>query len=210
MVFQNREEAGQKLAQKIKCLPKSVVLALPRGGLPVGFQIALKCKVPLDLIISRKLSSTNNPELGFGALSEMETLYIDPEMVSLAQVSEEEIEESLKREKTELKRRIKVYRHGKKLGYLKGKNIILVDDGIATGVTIIAAIKALHKIKVAKIILAVPVCAKEMSFKLKALVDEFVCLEEVKNLGSIGSWYRDFVQQSDQDVLNYLKYFQKR
>lgn len=206
-VFKDRQQAGAKLAEALrKYAPvKPLILALPRGGVPVGFEISKGLNAPLDVIITRKLGTPGNKELGVGAISEGGTKILDRNMLEQTGLTEEDLGEVVKQEQSELLRRIKLYRGNRPLPEVKNKAVILVDDGLATGVTAKAAIASLKKLNPKKIIFASPVCSYGVAQELGFLVDDFVCLKVPSNVYAIGYWYEDFDQVSDEEVLGLLK-----
>ncbi|MBI3337362.1 MAG: phosphoribosyl transferase [Candidatus Staskawiczbacteria bacterium] len=202
----NRQEAGKLLAKELHDYKgtDTVVYALPRGGVVLGFQVAKALNVPLDIIITRKIGHPDNPEYavcavteeGESVCNEFEKSLLDP--VWLKKEMEKEQEEALRRRKTYLGDRKHIAAHG--------KTAIVVDDGIATGLTIFAAIQALKKEKPKKIIVAVPVAPHDMALKLRKEVDDVVTLEDTDNyLGSVGAYYGDFPQVGDQEVIELLE-----
>lgn len=207
MVFENRSEAGKELAQHLESLKdkNQIVLGIPRGGVEVAVEIARFIKAPLDVIIVRKIGSPFEKELAIGALAEGEVNVLDRESVGRWGISKKELARIVKEETEELKRRIKVYRLGKPLTPLNGKTIILVDDGVATGLTVKAAIESTKKLNPQKIIFATPVCSTEAAEELKKLVDDFISLVEPFKLSSIGSFYQDFSPVPDEQVLKLLR-----
>jgi putative phosphoribosyl transferase len=209
MLFCDRQEAGRKLA-KILTRDKNkdtIVLALPRGGVPVALEISKKLSAPLGVIVVRKIGAPYQPEYGLGAISEADTLVLDRDRMLQAHVSLEDLEEIINSEREELKRRIKLYRKNKKLT-IKNKVVILVDDGLATGVTARAASDAAKKLGAKKIIFASPVCATQSILRLEKYVDKVVCLSKQDNLDSIGNYYENFEQVSDGDVIKLLKNYE--
>lgn len=206
-LFKNREQAGKRLAELLKkyAPQKPIVLALPRGGVPVGFEIAKVLKAPLDVIVTRKLGAPGNKELGVGSIGEGDTKILDPQMLSLVGLSQKDLEDTITQEKNELARRVRLYRNNKPLPDLKNKTVILVDDGLATGVTAKAAIAAIKKHQPEKVILAAPVCPDDTYRQLSLLTDGFVCLKVPKDVYAIGYWYENFEQVSDKEVLKLLK-----
>jgi putative phosphoribosyl transferase len=207
MIFKNRQRAGKLLASHLiqfKHL-NLIILALPRGGVPIGFEVARILKAPLDIFNVRKIGAPNNAEFGIGAVSEENVQVLDKPTIKLLKISEKELEKIIEKEKVELKRRIDIYRDGKPFCLLKNRTVILVDDGLATGVTVRAAIVAIKKHKPKQIILAFPVCAYEAVPKLSCLVDNIICVTKPVNLSSIGSWYQNFDQISDEKVIELLK-----
>lgn len=206
-IFKDRSQAGQRLAQLVKkySIEKPIILALPRGGVPLGFEIAKVLKVPLDVIITRKLGVPGNKELGVGAIAERDSKILDPNMLSQSGLTEDDLEEIVKEENIEMARRIKLYRGNKPLPDLKNKTVILVDDGLATGVSAKAAIVSVKKLNPKKIIFAAPVCSYDTGRELSFLVDDLVCLTVPLNVYAIGFWYENFEQISDEEVLDLLK-----
>lgn len=208
MFFEDRKEAGKKLSRalisqmpRLKSDKKAIVLALPRGGVPIGFEIAKAVGAPLDVIVAHKLGAPGNPEFAIGALAEDGSAYIDPDSAGF--YSKDYLEDQIQRELKEIKNRIKKYRFGQPLPDLKGKTVILVDDGIATGNTMKAAILLARSAKAKRIIAAAPVLPRDT---LKALSKE----AEVVFLGApypffaIGRFYKNFEQLDDEEVCNYL------
>ncbi len=206
--FKNRKEAGRKLVNKIKeldpGLKNPVVLALPRGGVPVAYEIAKKLDIPLDVIISRKVGAPFNPEFAVGALSESNITYFNKNTLQTLDLDETELDSIIEEENKELQRRIETYRKGRKLPKLKNKTVLLVDDGLATGATALAAIKSLKKLSPKRVIFCSPVCANDSIKKVEKVVDETVCILKPKALGAIGAYYKDFGQTSDDKVIELL------
>ncbi len=202
MIFKDRQEAGKKLAEKLLKYKDEnpIVLSLPRGGVPVGHEIAEKLKCPSDVFIVRKLGVPFQPELGMGAIAENGVYILNERLVQNLQISESQIQEVLTKELAELKRRVNFYRGGNLIQNLKNKTVILVDDGLATGISARAAIKGLRELQAKKIILAVPVGAAESVEDLKLMVDELICLYCPDDFSAVGEWYEDFTQVSDEEV----------
>lgn len=205
-LFEDRSEAGKKLAESLKKYAKEspVILALPRGGVPIGFEVAKTLGAPLNVIVTRKLGFPGNKEFGIGAIGENDTEVLDQRTLALFGLPKEYLDEEIGEEKAELNRRIAIYRQNKPLPNLKDKTVILVDDGLATGVTAKAAIEAIKKQGPKKIIFASPVCAYETVQDLSNLVDKVVCVASPMEFLSVGSWYKYFPQLSDQEVVNLL------
>lgn len=204
-MFKDRKEAGVLLSRKLnKPQDKNtIVLALPRGGVPVAAEIAKALNLPMNVLVVRKIGSPYQPEYGLGAVSEADTIVLDLDRMAEAHISELDLQNTIVEEKKELKRRIKLYRNNKRLN-LKNKNIILVDDGLATGVTTRAAAIAAKKLGAKSIILASPVCATQSIPAIKTHIDKVVCLLKSNNLGSIGQYYENFKQVSDEEVISSL------
>lgn len=209
MLFADRVKAGHALATKLADYDgrNVVVVGLPRGGVVVAQQVARFLKAPLDVVVVRKLSLPAFPEFGIGAIAEGNSKVIDKATITQLGISKAQIAKAIRQEKQELARRLTLYRKGKNPAKIAGKTVILVDDGLATGVSAQAAIKYLKKRKVAKIILAVPVCARETFDLLKDKVDELVCIYTPEDFGAVGSWYQNFQQVGDKEVVEILKGF---
>jgi putative phosphoribosyl transferase len=206
-LFRDRKDAGLRLAERLARYrdEDSVVLALPRGGVPVGYEVARALKVPLDVFIARKLGAPNQPELGIGAVAQDGSRVLNERIVEEIGVSEEYIERVAAEETKEAERRIKLFRGERPEPEVRERTAILVDDGIATGVTTRAAIEALRRRDPRRLVLAVPVCTTYTAESLRREVDELICLEAPSNLMAIGLWYRYFEQTSDEEVIDLLE-----
>lgn len=207
MVFENRSEAGKKLASELIEYRNAnpVILALPKGGVPIGYEVADVLHAPLQVIVVRKIGLSSNTEFGIGAIAEGGIKVLDETMIQVLGIDEEEIKDTIRLEEEELNRRIKLYRNGKSLPTLTGKTAILVDDGMATGVTARAAIEAVKKLHPQKIILVSPVCALDTAESLRKIVDKVVCLATPFEFTAVGVWYKNFTQITDEEVVNLLK-----
>lgn len=206
--FVDRYEAGKALAEQLvdyKNESNTIVLALPRGGVPVAFEIAKKLSLPLDVFLVRKLGVPGHEELAMGAIASGGGVIFNEEIISSLHFGEELINRVIQTEKEELKRRESLYRKNKPPLELKNKKIILVDDGIATGASMLAAIEAIRKTAPAEITIAVPVAAYDTYKELAAKVDHFVCLLKPVNFYAVGLWYDDFTQTSDREVSELLE-----
>src|SRR6266568_2209480 len=206
-MFEDRIEAGKMLSEKLKKYEKEnpLVVALPRGGVAVGFPIAKALHAPLEVEVVRKLGAPQNLEFGIGAVAEDGVVYLGKDMLEYFQISQSTLRLIQDREMLELERRKQLYRDGKPLPLLTNRTVILVDDGLATGVTARAAILSIKKHHPKKIIFAVPVCSKEIVVALRLMVDSIICLELPEKLDAIGRYYRDFAQVSDEEVLALLR-----
>ena len=207
-MFRNRTEAGQKLASKLEAYfgqPDVVVLAMPRGGVPVGCEIAKALHAPVDVFVVRKLGVPWNPELAMGAVATGGVRVLDEEIVRSLAISPEEIAKVAAAEEAEVERREHAYRKGRVPLPVIGKKVILVDDGIATGSTVRAGVAALRRLKPARIVIAVPVAPHAASMMLREVADEVVCAIEVEDFFAISEWYEDFTQLNDADVYNLLE-----
>ena len=206
-MFKNRHDAGKRLADKLKEYKEKkdvVVLALPRGGIVIGYEIAKKLNLKLDIILVQKIGAPNNPELGIGALSEGGVSYLEKNIIKHLGLKKEDVKKAKEIAYFKLKIRISKYRINRPLLSLKGKIIILVDDGLATGVTAQAAIKFIKKHNPKKIIFASPVSSYESLETIKKKISETVSLLSPYDLFSIGYYYNDFNQVEDKQVLDML------
>ena len=206
--FKDREEAGKALAEALatKALPDPVVLALPRGGVPVAAEVARALKAPLDLVMVRKIGVPYQPELAAAAIIDGEDpqIVINEEVCALADVSRSEIDAMAKEELQEIDRRTKLYLKDRPRAAVAGRSAIVVDDGIATGTTIRAVIKALRLKGPKSIVIAVPVAPLNAVEDLRNEADDIVCLETPEPFFAIGLYYRDFHQISDEEVIRLL------
>lgn len=188
---------------------KPVILALPRGGVPVGFEIAKAFNCPLEVIVSRKLGAPFNAEFGIGAISVGGTRVLDRKTIDYLGLSQADVGEIERNEKMELLRRDKKYRGNRPFPIIAGKTVILVDDGSATGLTARAAVKAVLERKPKKLVVAIPVCAQEalssIRSDLRENIDEIVCLESPENFDAVGLWFENFGQVTDDEVVKYLQ-----
>ena len=208
VVFQDRADAGYRLARELQPYTgrKSViVLGIPRGGVPVAFEVAKALQAPLDIFVSRKLGVPGQEELAFGAVACGGVRVLDREIVEGVGISEESIKEITQRARKELERRERLYRGGRPPLAIEGQTVLLVDDGIATGSSMRAAINALRQRKPARLVVAVPVAPQSTYNQLKHEVDELVCLQIPKYFYAIGQFYEDFSQISDDEVTGLLR-----
>lgn len=201
--FIDRREAGQILASELNAYQdcaEAIVLALPRGGVPVAFEIATQLHLPLDVWIVRKLGLPYQKELAMGAIAASGERVMNQEVLKWSNISLETIEQVVKEETTELKRRDQLYRQGKPYPNLTDRIIILVDDGIATGATMQAAIASLQVHQPKEIIVAVPIASPDICRNIQAEVNQVICLLQPPSLDAIGRWYLNFTQTTDQEV----------
>jgi putative phosphoribosyl transferase len=206
--FSNRSDAGRRLADELvrySGRKDVVVLALPRGGVPVGFEVASALGVPLDVFVVRKLGLPWHEELAMGALASGGVRLLDKDLIRVAKVSDEEIERITAREQIELDRREQQYRGGRPFPSLEGKTVILVDDGLATGSTMRVAVAALRLENPASIVVAVPVAALETCAGFRDVADDIVCAETPQPFNAVGLWYEDFSQTTDEEVHELLE-----
>ncbi|OEU91882.1 phosphoribosyltransferase [Streptomyces abyssalis] len=209
MQFRDRREAGKALAEKLTAqqhgrLPDPVVLALPRGGVPVADEIARVLGAPLDVVVARKIGAPFQPELGVGAVAGDAPPVYDPGLLRQLGLSERDLAATAEHEHTELKRREEVYRRGRGPLDLSGRSAVVVDDGVATGSTARAALRAVREAGPLRTVLAAPVCSREALEQLSGDADEIVCAYVPPAFGAVGFWYEDFPQLSDEEVLGIL------
>ncbi|MFJ8748486.1 phosphoribosyltransferase family protein [Streptomyces sp. NPDC102441] len=206
MLFTDRTDAGRQLAAALRHLERRdpVVLGLPRGGVPVAYEVAQALGAPLDVIVVRKLGVPYHPELGFGAIGEGGVKVISDEIVRHAGVREKDLEAVEHAEEAELLRRAHAYREGRPRLPLKGRAVVVVDDGVATGATARAACRVVRAQGAAHVVLAVPVASPDVAARLREDVDEIVCLSTPDLFSAVGEWYRDFSQTSDEEVVSLL------
>lgn len=203
MIFTNRTEAGRKLALRLRDYANRkdvIVLGIPRGGVPVAFEVARMLKVPLDVLVLRKLGVPGHEELGFGAIASGGIRALDPEIIEALRISPLDIELVTDAERKELKRREHAYRGRRPQLDVSDLTVILVDDGIATGSGMRAAIDALRQMTPAHIVIAVPVAPVATWDRLRSHVDDLVCLETPEPFYGVGQFYFDFSQVSDREV----------
>jgi putative phosphoribosyl transferase len=207
IVFRSRRHAGQLLGERLQelSLEAPVVVALPRGGVPVGYEVARALGAPLDIGLVRKLGAPGQPELGIGALGEGGAVVLDRGALRALGVTRAQLDDVLARERAELERRRVRYRQEHPALDLVGRDVILVDDGIATGVTAAAAARVLRARGARRIIAAVPVSPPGLAETLGSYFDGFVALSEPAYFTSVGRWYRDFAQTSDREVVELLR-----
>jgi predicted phosphoribosyltransferase/dienelactone hydrolase len=200
--FRDRDDAGEQLAARLDHLAaqQPIVLALPRGGVPVAAHVAARLHAPLDILVVRKLGVPFHPELAMGAIGEEGARVLEPDVLRHAGITAEQLATVEAAERTEIKRRAARYRDGRAPVPLEGRVVVIVDDGIATGSTARAAIQIARHRGAARVVLAVPVAAAETAHELASLVDELVCVSTPAYFVAVGQFYRDFSQVSDDDV----------
>jgi len=207
-IFRNRIEAGQCLAKELRRyanLPDIIVLGLPRGGVPVAFEVAEALHAPLDVFIVRKLGTPGQPELAMGAIASGGVRVINADVVHGHDIPMEVIDAVAEAEERELKRRELAYRGCQSEPEVTGKTVILIDDGVATGATLRAAIRALRLQHPARLIVGVPTAARTTFMELRTEVDDFVALMTPEPFYGVGEWYSDFSQTSDAEVAELLE-----
>ena len=208
MRYADRVEAGRVLAQALSHLKGQsdlVVLGVPRGGVVVAAEVARALAAPLDVTITRKVGAPGNPEFAIGAVSEGGGLVLDQGTIHQIRIPESYVEEEVARQRAELERRLTLYRGGRKPVPLKGQTVILVDDGIATGATMLATLRALRARQPARIILAVPVAPQDALDRLRQEADEVVCPHVPAFFWAVGAFYERFDQTTDEEVVRLLQ-----
>lgn len=206
--FQNRTDAGRQLASVLGRYAGRndvVVLGLPRGGVPVAYEIATALESPLDVFIVRKLGLPGHEEFGIGAIASGGTRVVDESVLQAYGVDAETLDRITTKELRELERRERLYRDGRPFPTLEDRIVILVDDGLATGSTMRAAVAALREKDPREIVIAVPVGARETCSAMRAMADEVVCLETPEPFYAVGLWYVDFEQTDDEEVHELLE-----
>lgn len=211
-VFRNRIQAGQLLGEEVRKrfeqknqLPADIlVLGLPRGGVPVAFEVAAALKSQLDVFVVRKLGAPGQEELAMGAIASGGTIVLNHDVMLNCHISQSEFQQAIMQEEKELKRRESLYRNGREPLVISKKTIVLVDDGLATGATMKAAIAAIRQLDPKQIMVAVPVAARSTYDKIESLADDVICLETPDVFNSVGNWYKDFDQTTDEDVCRLL------
>lgn len=205
-VFRDRRDAGERLAERLlhEDLQRPLVLALPRGGVPVGDVVAAALDAPLEPFVARKLGAPGHPEFGIGAIAEGDDEVVVSEAASRLGLSSEDMARQADEERAELERRVRTYRGDRPLLPVNDRDVVLVDDGLATGVTAEAALGALRRRGPRRLILAVPVCAADTAGRLAEMADSVVCLSRPADFGAVGAWYDTFDQTTDEEVLEIL------
>jgi putative phosphoribosyl transferase len=206
MQFLDRRDAGRQLARALEDVrdEQPVVVALPRGGVPVAAEVARRLRAPLEILAVRKLGAPGNPELGVGAVAEDETGVLDPESAARVGMTQTILDETIAREARELRRRVERYRDGRAALPLAGRTVIVVDDGLATGLSDLAAVRAARKRGADRIVVAVPVGSPDAVALLEREADRVICLVTPERLYGVGAWYRDFAPVEDSEVLALL------
>lgn len=211
MVFKDRLEAGKKLALELsgRSFPNGLVIAVPRGGVVIGAEVARSLNLGLDLIIPRKLGAPHNPELAVGAVTQDGTTIFNQRLLNFLHLEENDLQCIINQEVKEIKRRMILYRGSEDYPDCKDKQLIVTDDGIATGYTMLAALRSLKKIKPGEITLAVPVAPADTLAMFKDEVDHIVCLLVPDNFYAVGQFYQYFDQTSDTEVIKILRELRK-
>lgn len=207
MLFEDRRDAGRELARIVAALPNlagAVVLGLPRGGVPVAYEVAHVCKLPLDVIVVRKLGVPGQEELAMGAIASGGTVALNPEIVTELRISDETVRAAIAREQPEIERQEREYRDGTPPLDIDGRQVILVDDGLATGASMRAAARAVRP-RAARVIIAVPVGAQETCEELSSEAGQVICASTPRLFLAVGRFYNNFAPTSDEEVRELLR-----
>jgi putative phosphoribosyl transferase len=206
-MFRNREEAGRILADELSRYrndPTALILALPRGGVAVGYQLSLALQIPLNVFITRKIGAPGNPEYAIGAVTETGSHYLNQEAVSSLGLSQHELNRLIQVQEKEIARRRNLYREGRLLPQLTGRTVLLVDDGIATGSTFMASALAIRSLQPRHLVGVIPVGPPSTIREVRSHVDELVVLMTPDSFETVGNFFMDFTQVEDRDVIQYL------
>ncbi|GHC30636.1 phosphoribosyltransferase [Aidingimonas halophila] len=207
MYFEDRHDAGRQLAdalQHYREMPAMLVLGLPRGGVPVAWEIARSLGAELDTLVVRKLGVPWQPEVAMGAIAGNGVCVLHHDLVARLNIADQDVDDIVSQETKELQRREMAYRAGRATLDVSGRTVIVVDDGLATGATMRAALEALREQRPARLIVAVPVAPPDTVAQLAPLADDVICLSQPPHFGAVGQWYRHFDQTSDDEVLRLL------
>lgn len=207
MLYKDRQDAGLQLAEKLLKYKdeKPIIIALPRGGVVLGYEIAKMLNAPLDIIVARKIGAPSQPELGVGAIAPHGVRILNNGLIETLRISELQLEQIIEKETMEMNRRLELYRGEFSPLDLYEKTVIVVDDGIATGISDKAAVLSVKYLYPKKVILAVPVCPGNTAEKFRKYVDEFICMNEPQDFYAVGVYYEKFDQVNDEEVINLLK-----
>lgn len=206
-MFTDRRDGGEQLAKALADhdLTRPLVLALPRGGVPVAYAVAEALDAPLEVFVVRKIGAPFHPELGVGAIAEGGEPVSDDETLAALGLRADELGDTVAQERAELDRRVRQYRGERSLPDVSGRDVVVVDDGLATGISALAAVRALRARGPARVILAVPVAAPQSADRLRGEADEVVCVHTPPQFHAVGQWYAEFPQTDDDTVIDLLE-----
>ena len=207
MRFHDRRDAGRRLADEVRGLelPDPVVLGMPRGGVPVAFEVATALCAPMDVFVARKVGAPMHREWGIGAVAEGGAAVADRAALAMLRLTDSDFARLADVERIELARRVAAYRGNRPLVDVAGRDVVLVDDGLATGVTAEAALRALRTRRPGRLVLAVPVCARDTAVRLRRVADDVICAATPDQFMAVGQWYEHFDQTSDDEVVDLLE-----
>jgi putative phosphoribosyl transferase len=206
-MFEDRKDAGRQLVRYLEAYhnTNAIVLGMPRGGVVVAFEVANALCLELNVMVARKIGAPGQPELAIGAIGPGEAVILNDTYVQAYHLTEKELESMIIAEQRELTRRIQLYCGKAGLPSVKNRTVILIDDGVATGLTALVAIRALRKMEPTRLIFAAGVCAPDAAEQLRQEVDEMICIVCPRDFYAVGAWYRHFEQTTDTEVLDLLK-----
>lgn len=212
MLFEDRRDAGRQLAEQLKSYADEfpIVFALPRGGVPIGVEVSRSLGAPLEIVVARKLGAPGQPEFGIGAVAPGGVRILNERAVQALGIPEDYLAQIIARESEEVARRLRLFRGDRPYPNLETRTTILVDDGLATGVTARAALLALRRLNPRRLVLAVPVSASQTAELLRPETDDLICLLMPTDLEAVGLWYRNFEQVPDEEVLRLLEALQRQ
>ncbi|MBJ6723789.1 phosphoribosyltransferase [Geomesophilobacter sediminis] len=208
MIYHDRMDAGKRLAERLMQyseVPNKVVLGLPRGGVIVAREVARRLAAPLDVLIVRKIGYPGDPDFAVGAISETGVVLYNEQIATSYGVNREYLEREKVRQQEEIERRLNLYRGGRGLPQLAGKTVIMVDDGVTTGISLKTAVTALRKVMIKRLVIALPVASQEVEQLVAGSVDEWICLQTPEHLTSAAPFYEEFPKVEDEDVVEALK-----
>lgn len=207
MLFRDRREAGEQLAAALRKYRdrRPYVLAIPRGGVVVGYEVAASLGAPLDVVVPRKLRAPGNPELAIGAVAHDGSVYLDEALAATLRVTDDYLQAEIAEQSVEIQRRMRLYRGDRPLPDLSGMVAVVVDDGIATGSTMIAALRATRATRPVWLVVAIPVAPADSGHRLHAEADDVVCLQTPPVFYAVGQFYENFAQTTDEEVIGLLR-----